>query len=87
MKSRRRGRPLKQAREKQTEKFLVMLQIPEKAAFGDAARLAGSSLSAWARQRLRSAAATELKAAGKPVAFLDNGVDKSELKRITNVLS
>lgn len=42
----------------------------EKAAFDAAAELAGLSLAAWVRERLRLAAREELSGAGKPVPFL-----------------
>ena len=42
----------------------------EKAAFNTAARLSGLSLSAWMRERLRSAAIDELRKMGKEVPFL-----------------
>jgi hypothetical protein len=42
----------------------------EKAGFKAAADLAGLSLSAWMRERLRTTAQAELRKAGKLVAFL-----------------
>jgi uncharacterized protein (DUF1778 family) len=42
----------------------------EKAAFAEAADLAGISLSAWMRERLRAAAIRELEGAGRPVSFV-----------------
>ena len=48
----------------------LRLQAEEKQAFKDAAKLAGISLSSWARERLRGAARRELEDAGHPIAFL-----------------
>lgn len=50
----------------------IRVQTEEKQAFKDAAKLAGISLSAWARERLRGAARRELEDAGIPIAFLAN---------------
>jgi len=48
----------------------VRLEPEEKAAFNEAASLAGLSLSTWLRLRLRPIAAQELKQAGRQVPFL-----------------
>ena len=48
----------------------VRLNAGEKAAFGEAAELAGIALSAWVRERLRLNAARELESAGLPVPFI-----------------
>ncbi len=48
----------------------IRVQAEEKQAFEDAAKLAGISLSAWVRERLRSAARRELEDAEHPIAFL-----------------
>jgi hypothetical protein len=86
MKRRKRGRPFKQDGEKQSQSLLVMVQAQEKAAFKDAAALAGASLSSWVRQRLRTAANNELAAASRAVAFLTpGGPEKIEPKRIIKV--
>lgn len=54
------------------EKMLqVRLSEAEKAAFTEAAKIAGLRLSAWVCERLRLAARTELPEVGRPVAFLD----------------
>lgn len=45
----------------------------EKRTFEAAADLSGLAVSAWVRERLRQVAARELRAAGRPVAFLDDG--------------
>lgn len=50
----------------------IRIAADEKESFQDAADLAGVSLSAWMRERLRSAARRELEDARKPVAFLKN---------------
>ena len=42
----------------------------EKQAFQDAADLAGVSLSAWMRERLRKSAIRELEEASRPIQFL-----------------
>ncbi len=48
----------------------IRLSDDEKAAFQTAAEVSGISLSAWMRERLRSAARLELEDANKPVQFL-----------------
>ena len=48
----------------------LRVQIEEKESFQTAADLAGVSLSAWARERLRKVALVELKEAGQSIAFL-----------------
>lgn len=52
---------------------LVRLRVSdrEKLAFEEAASIAGLSLSAWARERLRWAATSELERADRPVAYLE----------------
>jgi hypothetical protein len=51
--------------------LLIRLQSAEKSAFQEAASLAGVPLSAWIRERLRSAAAKELREkAGRMAEFL-----------------
>jgi uncharacterized protein (DUF1778 family) len=52
-----------------TELIQLRLQPEEKQAFQEAADLAGASLSAWMRERLRRAARIELVDAHKPVPF------------------
>jgi|HubBroStandDraft_4_1064222.scaffolds.fasta_scaffold00029_33 hypothetical protein len=44
----------------------------EKQAFGEAAQLAGLSVSGWMRERLRESCKEELQASGKSVAFLSS---------------
>jgi hypothetical protein len=70
MKKKKRGRPPKAEDELHSESLLVRLDSNEKQAFKDAANLAGVSLSAWARERLRQIATRELKSAAQPIAFL-----------------
>jgi uncharacterized protein (DUF1778 family) len=53
-----------------TETVQIRLSAAEKRSFEDAARIAGVSLSAWIRERLRRAARRDLEEAGHPIAFL-----------------
>jgi hypothetical protein len=53
-----------------TENILVRAQPDEKLAFQQAADLAGISLSAWIRERLRLAAIRELEGAGRAIPFV-----------------
>jgi hypothetical protein len=53
-----------------TESLLVRLTSKEKEGFELAASLAGISISAWVRERLRLAAIRELEGAGKRVPFV-----------------
>ena len=53
-----------------TELLQLRLQPDEKQAFQGAAALAGISLSAWVRERLRTAAIRELEGRGRPVPFV-----------------
>ena len=48
----------------------VRVTEPEKAAFDEAAEMAGIGVSAWVRERLRIAARTELQGYGKTVSFI-----------------
>ena len=56
----------------QMKQELLKLRVEweEKRAFQDAADLAGVSLSAWSRERLRKAARIELEGAGQQIAFI-----------------
>ena len=54
----------------QTEAMLIRVRYSEKSAFTMAADIAGISVSAWVRERLRLAAARELESAGKKIPFL-----------------
>ena len=53
-----------------SEFIKLRLERNEKQAFLDSADLAGVSLSAWMRERLRKAARMELEEAGRQIAFL-----------------
>jgi uncharacterized protein (DUF1778 family) len=53
-----------------TETLKIRLGPEEKEAFQDAADLAGVSLSAWIRERLRKSARMELEEAGQQPLFL-----------------
>lgn len=53
-----------------TSAMQIRVQSDEKRAFEAAAELAGIGLSAWVRERLRSAAIRELEGAGKRVPFI-----------------
>jgi uncharacterized protein (DUF1778 family) len=69
-KQRKRGRPRKDPDRAKGDYLDIRLGTAEKQAFRDAADLAGLDLSAWVRERLRSAARKELERADRPVAFL-----------------
>lgn len=56
-----------------TDLLQLRLLPSEKEAFQKAADLAGVALSAWVRERLRSAARRELIEAGQQVPFLQVG--------------
>jgi hypothetical protein len=64
------GRPPKDASKKKNVHLDMRLEEVEKEAFRAAAELAGLDLSAWIRERLRSAARAELEGAGQSVPFL-----------------
>jgi uncharacterized protein (DUF1778 family) len=53
-----------------TELIKVRLEPNEKRAFEEAAEIAGISLSAWMRERLRRAVIRELEDASRPIYFL-----------------
>lgn len=63
-----------------TELLQLRLQPDEKQAFQQAAALAGISLSAWVRERLRTAAIRELEGSGRHVPF----VEPIPLRTVTN---
>jgi hypothetical protein len=67
----RRGRPPKGSDRIKADYVEVRCEAGEKQAFRDAAELAGLDMSAWVRERLRSAARKELEGADRPVAFLE----------------
>lgn len=66
------GRPRKSEEQKQTEVIPVRASRVEKLAFQQCADLAGISLSAWVRERLRLSAIRELESAGRPVPFIED---------------
>jgi len=68
----RGGRPRKSSDQRQEEYLDVRLRTVEKRAFQEAATLAGLSLAAWVRERLRWAATKELQSANIKVAFLED---------------
>jgi hypothetical protein len=53
-----------------TETMEIRVSPEEKAGFRDASRVAGIPMSAWIRERLRSAAVRELESASRPIPFL-----------------
>lgn len=53
-----------------TDAIEIRVQPNEKAAFREAAELAGISMSSWIRERLRLAAIRELESAGLRVPFV-----------------
>jgi hypothetical protein len=67
---RRRGRPRKGSASTKSDSLLLRLEPREKQAFVTAAKIAGTPLSVWIRERLRWAATRELEAAAKPIPFL-----------------
>jgi len=54
----------------QSQAVMIRVRPSEKSAFTLAADIAGVSLSAWMRERLRLTAARELEAAGRKIPFL-----------------
>lgn len=66
----KRGRPPSEAGKAKDESIEVRVSGAEKEAFQAAADLSGLAVSAWVRERLRKAAAGELRKAGLGVAFL-----------------
>jgi hypothetical protein len=55
--------------------FKLRITPAEKAGFQEAADIAGISLSAWARERLRRAAIRELEDASRDIPFLRKQAD------------
>jgi predicted HicB family RNase H-like nuclease len=72
MKIKRRGRPRKGTTEVKSESILLRLDRGEKRGFANAAKIAGISLSAWIRERLRRVAKGELEEAHATIPFLPN---------------
>jgi hypothetical protein len=75
----KRGRPPKGQDRVKADYLDIRLGSSEKATFKDAAELAGLDLSAWVRERLRTAARKELEAADMPVAFLGRPAQRPTL--------
>lgn len=63
----------KRSREKKDVPLNIRVAQAEKAAFDMAAEIAGIPLSAWMRERLRSACRKELIEAGLQVPFIQTG--------------
>lgn len=59
-----------------TEFIRISVKADEKAAFQEAAQLAGIPLSAWIRERLRWDATRELERADRSVAFLERRAEE-----------
>lgn len=54
-----------------TNMLRIRVSDTEKEAFENAATIAGISISAWARERLRRAAVRDLQDASRPIPFLE----------------
>jgi predicted HicB family RNase H-like nuclease len=70
MEKKSRGRPKVREDAAKSTPVQIRMTEAEKAAFNAAAELAGISLSAWMRERLRTASRKELRDAGRDVPFL-----------------
>lgn len=57
---------------KRENQLLIRLSNDEKDGFEQAAEMAGITMSAWARQKLRLAAAKELREADRQIPFLNH---------------
>jgi hypothetical protein len=68
--AKKRGAPTKRTQDRKAAVTQIRLLAVEKEGFEEAARLAGLSLSAWMRERLRMIARKELEDHGEPVSFL-----------------
>jgi hypothetical protein len=66
----KRGAPKKPAEKSKNSTKQIRLGAAELETFQAAADLAGLSVSSWMRERLRTVAREELKAAGRDVPFL-----------------
>jgi len=64
------GRPRKAPNQVKADYLELRLAPLEKQAFKQAAEIAGISLAAWTRERLRRAATRELEEAGLKIPFL-----------------
>ena len=56
---------------KRDDQLLIRLSTLEKEGFEKASEIAGIGLSAWARERLRTAAIQELQSVGEKIVFLN----------------
>ena len=54
-----------------TDILKIRVSAAEKEAFQSAATIAGISVSAWARERLRRSAVRDLQEASRPIPFLE----------------
>ena len=72
----KRGRPPKQPGKAKADHLQVRLEPAEKEAFTTAAQLAGIDLSAWVRERLRTASRKELAIFGERAAFLKRTLNR-----------
>ena len=57
---------------KRENQLLIRLSNDEKNGFEQAAKIAGITMSAWARQKLRISASKELRDADRPIPFLND---------------
>lgn len=57
-------------KKKKEERMVVRVSVQEKEGFERAAEIAGIGFSAWARQKLRSAAIKDLEDVGEKIPFL-----------------
>ena len=69
MKKLRRGRPAKPSDKRLSKKVLLRVHPLEKQAFAEAGELAGTTMSGWMRDRLRTACERDLGKAGRPVPY------------------
>ncbi len=70
MEKKQRGRPRSDPAKTKSQPVQIRMEAAEKHAFNAAAELAGLSLSAWMRERLRLAARDELAKNGRVASFL-----------------
>ena len=73
--AKKRGRPPLDPKSPKAIHIALRIEVPEKQAFQEAAKLAGLGLSAWIRERLRRVARKELEDFGRPVPFLKRHKD------------
>ncbi len=65
------------ADDEKTETVQIRVTTLEKAAFLEAAGLAGIPLSAWVRERLRTASRLELESAGQPIPIVKRTTERT----------